>query len=370
LIQEILSQSEENHPFPRLGNAEVHGIHQPGRNLLFGGLKFAHDLGKIFRCVARTGRVWGSSITEKAVWHIVKKHAASLGIPKLAPHDLRRSCARFCHAAGGELEQIQFLLGHVSVQTTERYVGCKQRLWGAVNDRIGIEPLLFLSEPLNNKNLQCCSPITQDNMKNLFLCALIAVSFLQGCCGSSLNGEEARVYAAYVDAHFTKVADSTEPLKKHVICDTTAGFQIHSSWEKEIAKLTIKPQHDTAVSFVSRNGGTPRTELTDQDRKVRGRYPMNPQLSFKLPHVLIQDSLIQRLFFTDGGERWSGFNARFPKSHGIIWLSRVGFNTAMSEALVYVGNEWSDGAGEGFLVLLRKVGDHWAEATRVACWIS
>jgi hypothetical protein len=41
---------------------------------------------------------------------------------------------------GGELEQIQFLLGHVSVQTTERYLGCKQRLNGAVNDRIGIEP--------------------------------------------------------------------------------------------------------------------------------------------------------------------------------------------------------------------------------------
>jgi site-specific recombinase XerD len=30
--------------------------------------------------------------------------------------------------------------GHVSVQTTERYLGCKQRISGAVNDRIGIEP--------------------------------------------------------------------------------------------------------------------------------------------------------------------------------------------------------------------------------------
>jgi len=27
------------------------------------------------------------------------------------------------HDSGGELEQIQFLLGHVSVQTTERYIG-------------------------------------------------------------------------------------------------------------------------------------------------------------------------------------------------------------------------------------------------------
>jgi hypothetical protein len=40
----------------------------------------------------------------------------------------------------GELEQIQFLLGHVSVQTTEYYLGCKQRIRSAVNDRIGIGP--------------------------------------------------------------------------------------------------------------------------------------------------------------------------------------------------------------------------------------
>ena len=43
-------------------------------------------------------------------------------------------------AIGGEIEQIQYLLGHESVQTTERYIGCKQRLRNAVNDRIGLEP--------------------------------------------------------------------------------------------------------------------------------------------------------------------------------------------------------------------------------------
>jgi len=55
-------------------------------------------------------------MTVKAVWHIVKESAKSIGVAKLAPHDLRRACARLCHASGGELEQIQFLLGHVSVQ--------------------------------------------------------------------------------------------------------------------------------------------------------------------------------------------------------------------------------------------------------------
>ncbi|MFL6352336.1 MAG: tyrosine-type recombinase/integrase [Bryobacteraceae bacterium] len=62
------------------------------------------------------------------------------GLADVAPHDLRRTCARLCHQARGELEQIQFLLGHVSLQTTERYLGCKQQLRNAVNHHIGLEP--------------------------------------------------------------------------------------------------------------------------------------------------------------------------------------------------------------------------------------
>jgi site-specific recombinase XerD len=100
----------------------------------------AIDRGKLFRRVNKVGRTWGDGMTVKAVWHIVKESAKSIGVAKLAPHDLRRTCARLCHVSGGELEQIQFLLGHVSVQTTERYLGCKQRIRSAVNDRIGIEP--------------------------------------------------------------------------------------------------------------------------------------------------------------------------------------------------------------------------------------
>ena len=79
------------------------------------------DDGKIFRRINRNGKVWGEGITAKTVWHVVKAAAKQAGISKLAPHDLRRTCARLCHQAGGELEQIQFLLGHASVQTTERY---------------------------------------------------------------------------------------------------------------------------------------------------------------------------------------------------------------------------------------------------------
>jgi site-specific recombinase XerD len=95
--------------------------------------------GKLFRRVNKNGKACGDGLTEKAVWHVVREYARKAAIERLAPHDLRRTCARLCHAAGGELEQIQFLLGHVSIQTTERYLGCKQRIRSAVNDQIGIE---------------------------------------------------------------------------------------------------------------------------------------------------------------------------------------------------------------------------------------
>ena len=96
--------------------------------------------GPVFRAINKAGLVWGNGMSPKVLWDVVRAAAARAGIDKLAPHDLRRTCARLSHLAGGELDQIQFLLGHVSIQTTERYLGCKQRLRVAVNDRLGIEP--------------------------------------------------------------------------------------------------------------------------------------------------------------------------------------------------------------------------------------
>ena len=94
--------------------------------------------GKVFRRVLKNGARQDAGVTANVVRYEVKRCAKRAGIANLAPHDLRRSCARLCHGCGGELEQIQFLLGHALVQTTERYIGCKQKPTEAVNDRFGI----------------------------------------------------------------------------------------------------------------------------------------------------------------------------------------------------------------------------------------
>jgi integrase len=94
--------------------------------------------GKVFRRVSKSGARQDAGVTTDVVWYAVKRYAKQVGFDHLAPHDLRRTCARLCHTAGGELEQIQFLLGHASVQTTERYIGCRQNFTEAVNDRFQI----------------------------------------------------------------------------------------------------------------------------------------------------------------------------------------------------------------------------------------
>jgi Phage integrase family len=88
-------------------------------------MKLLADLEVTTKAVERTAEAIGED-----------GYASAAGIPGIAPHDLRRSCAKMCRTAGGELEQIQLLLGHASVQTTERYLGTRQDLVHAPNDGI------------------------------------------------------------------------------------------------------------------------------------------------------------------------------------------------------------------------------------------
>jgi integrase/recombinase XerD len=95
---------------------------------------------RLFRPVSKAGELAGEEIRdEKAVWRLVMRYAKASDLGKLAPHDLRRTCAKLCRKAGGDLEHIQLLLGHASIQTTERYLGTEQALAHAVNDAIGLD---------------------------------------------------------------------------------------------------------------------------------------------------------------------------------------------------------------------------------------
>jgi hypothetical protein len=55
--------------------------------------------------VRKGGKIWGVHLTPSAVLQIVQHYARAMGLEKLAPHDMRSTCAKLCRKRGGDLEQ-------------------------------------------------------------------------------------------------------------------------------------------------------------------------------------------------------------------------------------------------------------------------
>jgi integrase len=94
--------------------------------------------GRLLRPLLKAGKLIGDELGDWAIWSVVEQSAKEIGIEHFGAHDLRRTCAKLCRKNGGDLEQIKFLLGHASIQTTERYLGSEQELAVAVNDNLGL----------------------------------------------------------------------------------------------------------------------------------------------------------------------------------------------------------------------------------------
>ena len=74
----------------------------------------------LLRAVRRDGSINGS-LSSSAVRDIVRRYGRAIGVPDLAPHDLRRTHARLAREGGAPMETIQKTLGHASLRTTEIY---------------------------------------------------------------------------------------------------------------------------------------------------------------------------------------------------------------------------------------------------------
>lgn len=95
--------------------------------------------GPVFRRLTKSGRVLpGKGLGVWAIWDVVVTSARSIGIEGFGPHDARRTCAKLCRKKGGKLEQIQYMLGHESIETTAIYTACQQEIAVAVNDGLGL----------------------------------------------------------------------------------------------------------------------------------------------------------------------------------------------------------------------------------------
>ena len=98
--------------------------------------------GCVFRAINKGGRVYGDGLTANIVWSIVRGYAAEIGVPQLAPHDLRRTCAKLMSGrrrgprADSASTWARFHCDYGEV------LGSRLDLTNAVNDDLGLTQLV------------------------------------------------------------------------------------------------------------------------------------------------------------------------------------------------------------------------------------
>ncbi len=103
------------------------------------------DGGLAGRVQTKGGGMTDGNLSPQAIYNVVNEHATAAGFvdnegkSTLGAHDLRRTAAALALKGGADLRQIQQLLGHASITTTEKYLEPMRSLQVTAGDYIQIE---------------------------------------------------------------------------------------------------------------------------------------------------------------------------------------------------------------------------------------
>jgi hypothetical protein len=205
-----------------------------------------------------------------------------------------------------------------------------------------------------------------------FLSAMLTITFF-GCSEqpASIDREavEAEVISAYINNNYENSRFELIIISPPTVCkdllDTRKMERLAKigvvDWKEGMGPIDAfrwrirdwKVQEDTIQSFCEGNA------------KSR---PIPAGLSLDKNHVLVPQERISEIFKRHDG--WREFYKEYPKSQGIMNVSRVGLSSDMVEAILYVGNVRMSLDGSGFLILFEKIDGEWIAIDRMRIWIS
>ena len=176
--------------------------------------------------------------------------------------------------------------------------------------------------------------------------------------------EECAVYSVVIQSRFVE-----KGIERIVVADhTLMGLPPVMMGMTEFgASQEMKKIRDVAI----------KDTVEDYEQKNKSSVPLEKKIPLKVPLVFISEDERDRIFLTSKGGKEIGnpkgfeeFYRRYPKSPGFITLSRVGFNHAKTQALLYIGHLCGGLCGSGQFFLLVKERNSWKIQYAATTWVS
>ena len=165
---------------------------------------------------------------------------------------------------------------------------------------------------------------------------------VQAGSDAGISDEEYEIYSAAIKQYYVK-----SDTKLLVIEDRTFRYDFSDNeepWKDKYKGLTI--DRSTVEDYEARN--------------VRPSLLNKASFKLQVKFNLISDLDLKAIFHGTWGElEWIAYYRRFPESRGFIMLSRIGFNTERTQALLYLGSRCGPGCGDIHFLLLEKTNGTW-----------
>jgi hypothetical protein len=168
--------------------------------------------------------------------------------------------------------------------------------------------------------------------------------------GSELgpSAEEYEIYSAVIT-------------QKYVRPDTKLMMIEDRTFRYDFSNENDEPWRD---KFKDKKTGLTIDQSAAEDYETKNsRQSLLNKASFKLPVkvTLIGDLDLRAIFHGKWGElEWINYYRKYPDSDGFLMLSRIGFNTERTQALLYLGSRCGPGCGEINFLLLEKTNGSWS----------
>jgi hypothetical protein len=172
-------------------------------------------------------------------------------------------------------------------------------------------------------------------------------------CGQSISPDITAEEYAVFDRLLEERWNNSEIRIQLVVEDSTTDYALD---RRRYRELVPEAERNTIANF---------ERAIQQPATVEAHF--DTDLSVVVADI---DPLLKRNADEEAFGPWDRFHDTYPGAFGFDRFSRVGFNAARTQAMVYRSHHCGMLCGGGWLVLLVKADGRWSIATTARLWVS